>query len=529
MIPEWSGPSSTSSSARIMPSESSPRTLRRSSSSPFGSTAPGRATRDRRAGAEVPGAADDLPRLRLADVDAAELEPVGVRVLGRLHHPADEEAAEVAVGVGHAAALDPLDLRGRDREPRGELLERHVERDVVGEPGDRNAHQNCVRTRRSPSQSGLMSGMSYSSWATRSMPHPKANPGPGVRVDPDVREDARVDHPGAAHLDPAGVPAGAAAGAVADPARDVGLHRRLGEGEVVGAEPDPPVRAEDRPHHVQERALQVGERQSPVDGEALELVEDRVVRRVDCVAAVAAADRDHVDRRLPLLQRVDLGRRGLRAQQPLVVEEEGRPRRPGGVPLVERELVEVVLDRLDLAVVAHLVAQADERVLDLAAGLGDRVQVAERELVARERDVDGVLGQRPLEFGALERVTPLCDGGFQRVADAVQQRCPSPGRAPLGAPVPARSSGRGSERGPPPARRRSRRPRSRPAPRFRATSRPSSDCITGFCPVFSAVLAPTWPSESALPPCRVGAPGLLPTASIGVEMKRVCDRIAADA
>ena len=123
----------------------------------------GKSNPDGRAGAEVPGAADDLPRLRLADVDAAKLEPVGVRVLGRLHHPADEEAAEVPVGVGHAATLDALDLRGRDRQPRDELLERHVERDIVGEPGDWNAHQNCVNTRRSPSQSGLMSGMSYSS------------------------------------------------------------------------------------------------------------------------------------------------------------------------------------------------------------------------------------------------------------------------------------------------------------------------------------------------------------------------------
>ena len=44
MIPEWSLPSSTSSSARIIPSESSPRTLRCSSCSPPGSRAPGSAT-----------------------------------------------------------------------------------------------------------------------------------------------------------------------------------------------------------------------------------------------------------------------------------------------------------------------------------------------------------------------------------------------------------------------------------------------------------------------------------------------------
>src|SRR6185295_10046672 len=87
-----------------------------------------------------------------------------------------------------------------------------------------------------------------------------------------------------------------------------------------------------------------------VDRQPLELVEDRVVRGVDVVAPVAAADRDHVDRWLPLLERVDLARRGLRAQQPVVVEEEGRPVGARRVPRVERELVEVVLDRLDLAV-----------------------------------------------------------------------------------------------------------------------------------------------------------------------------------
>ena len=44
MIPEWSVPSSISSSARIIPFESSPRTLRWSSFSPPGRTAPGSAT-----------------------------------------------------------------------------------------------------------------------------------------------------------------------------------------------------------------------------------------------------------------------------------------------------------------------------------------------------------------------------------------------------------------------------------------------------------------------------------------------------
>ena len=128
-----------------------------------------------RPGAEVPGAADDLPRVALPHVDAAELEPVGVRVLLRLEHAPDPEEPEVAVVVGHAATLDPLHLRGRDREPLGQLGQRHLQRDVLPQPGNGNS-QNCVRTLRSPSHKARMSGKSYFSCATRSIPQPKAKP-----------------------------------------------------------------------------------------------------------------------------------------------------------------------------------------------------------------------------------------------------------------------------------------------------------------------------------------------------------------
>src|SRR5262249_11788770 len=96
--------------------------------------------------------------------------------------------------------------------------------------------------------------------------------------------------------------------------------------------------------------------------------------------------------------------RRLRPQQPVLVEEKRRPVRARRVPRVEGELVEVVLGGLDLAVVADLVAEAQERVLDLAPRLRDRVQVPERQLVARERDVDDVLGERAAELGAVELV-----------------------------------------------------------------------------------------------------------------------------
>ncbi len=70
----------------------------------------GQRHRDRRAGTEVPGTADDLARLSLADVDPAELQTVRVRVLTGLDDVPDEEAAEVAVDVGDTSMDDPVDL-----------------------------------------------------------------------------------------------------------------------------------------------------------------------------------------------------------------------------------------------------------------------------------------------------------------------------------------------------------------------------------------------------------------------------------
>ena len=87
----------------------------------------------------------------------------------------------------------------------------------------------------------------------------------------------------------------------------------------------------------------------------------------------------------------------------------------------ERELVEVVFDGLDLAVVAHLVAEPEERVLDGAADLRDRVQMAERQLLAGERDVDHLVAQAPVELFAGERTFAFLDLGFEPLANPVQQ------------------------------------------------------------------------------------------------------------
>ena len=93
----------------------------------------------------------------------------------------------------------------------------------------------------------------------------------------------------------------------------------------------------------------------------------------------------------------------------------------GRVPLVEGELVEVELRRLDLVVVADLVAEAEKGVLDLASRLRERVQVAEREPLAGERDVDDVLGQSAVELGPLEGSLACVDGGLDRLSSCIER------------------------------------------------------------------------------------------------------------
>src|SRR4029077_3200117 len=63
--------------------------------------------------------------------------------------------------------------------------------------------------------------------------HPKREAGVLLRAPADELVEVRVDHARAAHLDPARVLADRAPGATAHEARDIGLHRRLGEREVV--------------------------------------------------------------------------------------------------------------------------------------------------------------------------------------------------------------------------------------------------------------------------------------------------------
>src|SRR6476469_8504834 len=136
-----------------------------------------------------------------------------------------------------------------------------------------------------------------------------------VGVDAARAQHLAVDHAGASELDPAraatraarlGAPPGLLA--VAGEAEEVGLHARLGEREVVGPDAGARLLAEHDPHERVERAAQVGHRQALVNGEALDLVEDRGVRGVEVVGAEDLAGSHDVDRRLLLEHGADLDR-----------------------------------------------------------------------------------------------------------------------------------------------------------------------------------------------------------------------------
>jgi len=101
-----------SSSARIIPLRHLAAQLAPLERQSFGSVAPGIATATFAPAPKFPRPAHDLERLALADIDATELEPIGVRMLVRVEHvPTRRATCRTAT-----AALDAVHLGGRDRE-----------------------------------------------------------------------------------------------------------------------------------------------------------------------------------------------------------------------------------------------------------------------------------------------------------------------------------------------------------------------------------------------------------------------------
>ena len=180
-------------------------------------------------------------------------------------------------------------------QPMGTRTGRLLRLTEVTFPSNATVHcstPNAVVNRTSPSTMSRMSPTPERNCRARSMPMPNANPEYSSGSMPQAIEHPRVDHPAAAPLDPA-----RAVAVLGEP--DVELRRRLGEREVRRPPAGDRVGAEQRAGQVVEGAAQVRHGQPAVDRQALDLVEDRGVRRVELVGPVDPAGRHDVDRRRP--------------------------------------------------------------------------------------------------------------------------------------------------------------------------------------------------------------------------------------
>src|ERR671928_818836 len=329
MIPACSVPMATSSSARIMPSERTPRSVAAPSTVPPGMTAPGRAT-----ATVCPPATFGAPQT----IWATSPSPTATRQTLRRSASGCRSASSTRPTTKWSSAPTPWWWTASTFVP---VIVRRSSSRRVGSPGSQYVRSHSSGTRISPGPSSRVWRQDWSSELLQEAqvvvvqrPHVgqavlelgdalDAHP-PGEALDllgvvavvVDIGVDIRVDFAGAEDLQPAFALAQVAAravGQVAAPravrARDVDLDARLGEREEVRAQADVPVVAEDRPGEAQQRALEVGERDVLVDGQALHLVELRRVGGV-AVAPVGAPGDDDVERRRGCLPRPDLPRRG---------------------------------------------------------------------------------------------------------------------------------------------------------------------------------------------------------------------------
>ena len=180
-----------------------------------------------------------------------------------------------------------------------------------------------------------------------------------------------------------------------------------------------------RAQEVDQRALQMAERQVAIEDQALALVEHRRVRRV-VVGAVGAADDDDADRRRLRQHGADLHRRGLRAQhrrrrvararqvERVVVGARGMVRRD-----VERAEIHPV--GFDVGTIGDRAAHGAEDRGDLLHGAADRMDQAGLARARRQGGIEAFGGQAGVEFGVLQRGTAGLDQGGQRVLQPVQR------------------------------------------------------------------------------------------------------------
>ena len=147
--------------------------------------------------------------------------------------------------------------------------------------------------------------------------------------------------------------------------KKLGRNRHLG----LGAEEDV--------DELLDRGLHVHHRDALVDDERLELVEHEHVRRVDRVGPIDPARRHHADRRLGLLHHADLDRRGLAAEQDIVLDVEVVQRVAGRMLGRDVQGDEVVPLVLDLRAVGDAEAHPAEDVQQLVDRLHDHVRLAD--------------------------------------------------------------------------------------------------------------------------------------------------------
>jgi len=142
----------SSLSARIIPSEGTPRSSRSCSSPAVGHDRSRACDGDRLPGGDGSGRRTRCWRERavVAEVDLADLQPVGVRVLLDTEHAADDEALERR----DAVVVDRLDLRAGHRKALLDAVDVQVGVAVVAQPAQRDEHQNCSRKRRSLCRAG---------------------------------------------------------------------------------------------------------------------------------------------------------------------------------------------------------------------------------------------------------------------------------------------------------------------------------------------------------------------------------------
>ena len=180
-----------------------------------------------------------------------------------------------------------------------------------------------------------------------------------------------------------------------------------------------------RAQEIDQRALQMAQREVAIEDQALALVEHRRVRRV-VVGAVGAADDDDADRRRLRQHGADLHRRGLRAQhrrrlvalrrqvERVLVGARGMMRRD-----VERGEIHPV--GFDVGAFGDRAAHGAEDRGDLLHGAADRVDQAGLARARRQGGVEAFCRQPGVEFGVLQFGAAGLDQGGERVLELVQR------------------------------------------------------------------------------------------------------------